>query len=270
MMKITDSSRESQILQELNTSGSVVVADLASRFGVSAVTIRKDLDALEQRSMLKRVRGGAVQAAATDEGSFAHRLTENADAKQALAAAAADLVQDGDIVSLDSSTSCYWLAQKLVDHRDLIVVTYGLHVATFLMDESSAMVVMPGGVLRRPSGSMVGSLSDPLEGRGRIRKAFFGIRSLSRQHGLMELALDEAEAKRSLVRSADSVYALFTSDKTSGFALHSFAPPSVVSGLYTDAPLAPADASAWASHDVAVTVAPAPEQSDVRDLGRRA
>lgn len=269
-MKTSDSDRETQILRQLNTEGSVVVSDLADMFGVSAVTIRKDLDALEQRSMLKRVRGGAVRAAATDEGAFAHRLTVMAEAKNALGAVAADTVEDGDIISLDSSTSCYWLAQHLVNHKNLTVVTYGLHVATFLMDESSAMVVMPGGVLRRPSGSLVGSLTDPLEGRGRIGKAFFGVKSLSRQHGLMELALDEAEAKRSLVRAADSIFGLLTSDKVSGFALHSFADADKVTGLFTDAALPAEDATAWDARGVSVTVVSEPDERPVHELGRRA
>jgi len=269
-MKTSDSDRETQILRQLNTAGSVVVSDLADMFGVSTVTIRKDLDALEQRSMLKRVRGGAIRAAATDEGTFAHRLTVMAEAKNALGAVAAESIHDGDIISLDSSTSCYWLAQHLLNHKNLTVVTYGLHVATFLMDESSAMVVMPGGVLRRPSGSLVGSLTDPLEGRGRIGKAFFGVKSLSRQHGLMELALDEAEAKRSLVRSADAVYGLLTSDKVGGFALHSFADADRVTGLFTDAPLPEEDAAAWSDRVVAVTTAAEAAAPPVRELGRRA
>ena len=70
-------SREQVILSALRTTGRVAVTDLAARFGVSSVTVRKDLDALERRSLLRRVRGGAVSLGASDEGSFEARFTDS-------------------------------------------------------------------------------------------------------------------------------------------------------------------------------------------------
>jgi DeoR/GlpR family transcriptional regulator of sugar metabolism len=101
----SDFVREEVILRELNTSGRVRVNDLAARFGVSAVTIRKDLTALEQRALLRRVRGGAVLTPIGDEGSFSDRLRQEAGAKREIGRRAAALVHDGDVIAIDSSTT---------------------------------------------------------------------------------------------------------------------------------------------------------------------
>src|SRR3954471_21355240 len=128
MASLDEFSREQVILSALRTTGRVAVADLATRFGVSSVTVRKDLDALERRSLLRRVRGGAVSLGASDEGSFEARFTDSRDRKQAIAKAAATSVRDGDVIAIDSSTTAFYLAQEIVDRRGLVVVTNGLRL----------------------------------------------------------------------------------------------------------------------------------------------
>lgn len=248
-----DFVREEGILLELNSSGRVLVNDLVEQFGVSAVTIRKDLDSLEQRSLLRRVRGGAVVSSAGDEGAFSERLRQDSNAKRALARNAAALVSDGDVIAIDSSTTCYYLAQEILDRRDLMVVTYGMRVASLFMDHSSATVIMPGGVLRRASGSLIGAFANVLEGRGRITTGFFGLATLSTHLGLLELSSEEAATKKSLVSACDSVYGLFTSSKIGGFGLHSFAEPAEISGLFTDEHADDQFVADWAAHGVPVT-----------------
>ena len=112
MASLDEFSREQVILSALRTTGRVAVNDLAARFGVSSVTVRKDLDALERRSLLRRVRGGAVSLGASDEGSFEARFTDSRDRKQAIAKAAAAAVRDGDVIAIDSSTTAFYLAQE--------------------------------------------------------------------------------------------------------------------------------------------------------------
>ena len=80
---------------------------------------------------------------------------------------------------MDASTTCYYLAEKLLERRDLMVITNGLKTATLFLEKSSAMVMMPGGVLRRSAGSMVGPFGDVLAARGTIDKGFFGVKGLS-------------------------------------------------------------------------------------------
>jgi DeoR/GlpR family transcriptional regulator of sugar metabolism len=248
-------SREQIILSALRTSGRVAVADLAERFGVSSVTVRKDLDALERRSLLRRVRGGAVGVGAVDEGSFEMRMRDSREAKQAIARAAAATVRDGDVITIDSSTTAFYLAREILDRRGLVVVTNGLRLALLLMEQSSARVLVLGGVLRRSAGSLVGPIGDLLTSRGRIAKGYFGLVALSTTHGLMDISAEEAQTKRVLASACDHVYGLFDSAKVNGFGLHSFATASEVTGLYTDEGVPPEFVTEWKGLDVPVTVA---------------
>lgn len=257
--------REQAILLELESSGRVLVSELARRFRVSTVTVRKDLDSLERRSLVRRIRGGAVSVGGSDEGAWSMRVRHSADAKRAIAQAAAALVVDGDSIALDSSTTSYYLAEQLLDRRNLTVVTNGLRTAQLLMESSTAVVVMPGGVLRRSSESMVGPIGDLLSGRGRIRKGFLGLVGLSTELGLLDVSIDETHAKTMLANACEEVWGVFDSSKAGRFALHSFVPTERITGLVTDDAIAPEVVEAWRGAGVEVkvaTVRPAPHLTE--------
>ncbi|RIJ76765.1 DeoR/GlpR transcriptional regulator [Nakamurella silvestris] len=267
MASVEEFDRERAILVELDSKGRVTVFDLAAKLGVSTVTIRKDLTALEKRAMLRRVRGGAVSAGNTDEGAFGMRIHHSTRAKQAIAVAAAGLVRPGDVVALDASTTCYYLAQELLDIRNLVVVTNGLRTATLFMEQSNAMVLMPGGVLRRSAGSMVGPIGDVLAGRGRIDKGFFGMAGLSVDHGMMDLAVEEAQSKHYIALACAQVYGLFDSSKVGRFGLHTFVATDMITALYTDSGSERSVVTDWAAAGVKVNIVTLP--AEVTDLHGR-
>jgi len=259
-------SREQVILAALRTTGRVAVNDLAERFGVSSVTIRKDLDALERRSLLRRVRGGAVSLGASDEGSFEARFSDSRDRKQAIARSAATAVRDGDVIAIDSSTTAFYLAQEILERRGLVVVTNGLRLATLLMEQSSARVLVLGGVLRRSAGSLVGPIGDVLSSRGRIAKGFFGLVALSPAHGLMDISAEEAQTKRFLADACERVIGMFESGKIGGFGLHSFAAVPAITAMYTDTSAPPGWLAEWETLGVPVHLVPTEtEQTTQRD-----
>ncbi len=247
--------REEVILRELRTNRRVTVRDLADQLGVSEVTIRKDLDTLEERSLLRRVRGGAVTSGG-EEGAFTDRMSVDAGVKRAIAREVALQIDDGDTIGIDSSTTSYYLAQELVDRDNLIVVTFGLRVALFLLEQTNATVVLPGGVVRRASGGMVGSFGGVLEGRGRIAKGFFGTATVSDTLGMLELSPEEAATKRALVASCDEIHVSFASSKIGRFGLTSYAGPSEVTRLYTDENASDAFVSTWERLGVGVVRVP--------------
>lgn len=252
-----DFVRRETILDVLSDVGSVTVNELSDRFGVSPVTVRKDLDSLEERKLLRRVRGGAVPLAqAQDEGAFDIRLRTDSPAKQAIARHAAREVIDGDTILLDSSTTSYFLGQEITDRRGLTVVTNGLRCASLLMDHSDATVIMPGGILRRSSSSMVGPLTDVFDGRGRVRIGFFGVAGLSPSRGLLEVSVEECEAKKAFVRGCERVIALFPSAKAHGFGLHAFVAPADVEEICTDDAIDDTTVGEWEAMGVSVTRVP--------------
>ena len=256
MASLDEFAREQVVLATLKSSGHVSVNDLADQFTVSTVTIRKDLETLERRGLLRRVRGGAVSVGASDEGAFEMRLRHSRESKRAIAKAVAPLVRDGDVIAIDSSTSTYYLAQEIVDRRNLVVITNGLRHAMLFMEHSSAMVLMPGGVLRRSAGSIVGPIGDVLAGRGRIRAGFFGLVGLSTLRGMMDISAEEAHTKHFMAEACDQVYGLFDSTKIDGFGLHSFAETARITGLFTDEGVTPEVEAEWNSFGVPLTAVP--------------
>jgi DeoR family transcriptional regulator of aga operon len=247
----SERERHHEVLRLLEDTRRVQVPDLAEQFGVSVVTIRKDLETLERRRLLRRVRGGAIPAPTPDEGSFELRLHHRTAEKIAIAREAAKLVRDGDAIALDGSTACYYLARELLARRGLVVVTNGLPAAEVLA-ESDATVVMPGGTLRRSSWALVGDMGATLAGRGRLAVGFFGLRSLSPDLGLLELSPEETAVKRRLVSISASVYGLFDSGKVGRFALHPFVETSAITGLITDTGMPEDDVVAWKAAGVSV------------------
>jgi DeoR family transcriptional regulator, aga operon transcriptional repressor len=247
--------RHHEVIRLLEATGRVTVPDLAERFGVSKVTVRKDLETLERRHLLRRVRGGAVSAPSPDEGSFEIRLQLQVPEKLAIAREAARLVRDGDAIAIDGSSTCYYVVKELLARRGLVVVTNGLPAAEALV-ESDATVVMPGGTLRRSSWALVGDMGATLAGRGRLAYGFFGLRGLSPDLGLLELSPDETAAKRRLLALCTEVYGLFDSSKVGRFALHPFAETSAVTGLITDAGTPDEEVMAWKAVGVPVQRVP--------------
>ena len=250
MASLSEFDREQAILLDLDEHGRVEVGALSSRFGVSTVTIRKDLENLERRSMLRRIRGGALVAQRSDEGAFEFRQRVAAKAKRAIAKRAAQLVSPGDVIAMDSSTTCFYLANELVDIAPLTVVTNGLRTSALLLKESRATVIMPGGVLRRASESMVGFFGDVLEGRGQVDKGFFGVVGLSLQRGLLDLSPDEARAKEAMAAVCRRVYGIFDSTKVERFGSHPFLPVDRITALISDTGVPAAYRKEWADAGV--------------------
>ena len=201
--------RRQRIVGLLLEQDHVRVADLATRFGTSEVTIRTDLAALAARGQLTRVRGGAMARPTTQphrELPFAESLLEHADEKAAIGYAAAQRVQSADSVILDVGTTTTAVARALVarhELRDVTVFTNGLNIALEL--EAAApwlTVVVLGGTLR----SMQHSLVDPLAGlildRITANVAFIGAHGIDAAAGLTNANIAEAEMKRRMMLAA--------------------------------------------------------------------
>jgi DeoR/GlpR family transcriptional regulator of sugar metabolism len=113
-------------------------------------------------------------------------------------------------------------------------VTNGLRSSALLLRESRATVIMPGGVLRRASESMVGFFGDVLEGRGQVDMGFFGVVGLSLQRGLLDLTPEEARAKEAMAAVCRRVYGIFDSSKVERFGTHPFLPIERITALISD------------------------------------
>jgi DeoR family transcriptional regulator of aga operon len=181
------------------------VTDLAGRFGVSAVTVRADLSALEARARVRRVRGGAVPLGER-ERPFESSQWEAPVQKSSIGVRAAAMIADGDTVILDVGTTTTAIARALVlrtDLRDVTVVTNGLNIALELEPAAPRIsVVVTGGTLRPLQHSLVNPLGTVLLERLRASVAFVGCHGVDPEVGVTNVNLPEAEVKRAMLLAA--------------------------------------------------------------------
>jgi DeoR/GlpR family transcriptional regulator of sugar metabolism len=264
------------VLRLLETREAVHVTELSELFSVSEVTIRSDLSALARQGLVARVRGGVrpLQRGQSELG-FDLRLRVEVERKQAIARAAAAMVDDGEAVALDSSTTAYYLALELREKRELVVVTNGLLIAAALADAPGINVLVTGGMLRLQAMSLVGELGSDVLRSTTINKGFLGARGLSLQRGLMDLNPEEVRIKQEMANACERVVGIFDGTKWHRSALLSFVPMDRVDAIVTDSSAPDEEVAAWREHGVdVVTVEPAPKEGapvqsrDLRPLRR--
>ncbi len=227
--------RREQILQRVNQAGQATVVDLSREFGVSEVTIRADLQALAGENLLVRTHGGAVAARHIPELSLNLRRQQQAAEKARIGQAAAAMIHNGEAVFLDTSSTSLAIAQSLMRHREVTVITNSLAVSQALIDMSGVTVVMPGGSLQRDTLSLVGVEGLDMLLRYNIQRGFFGAHGLSEPEGLTDVSAAEAEVKQRLIAMCKQVVAVLDVTKWGRAGAASFASLEQINEIITDA-----------------------------------
>lgn len=238
---MTTYERRQTLLNLLRSQPGMRVPEIAAALEVSEGTIRNDLNALEADGHLTRTHGGAVLTGqrSLSTTSFTHRHRQHAAEKETIARCAASLVQDGDAILLDASSTVYYFALALESRQRLRVVTNGIDVARLLAKNSSNTVILIGGILNPEGSSLTGLLSEQVIEDLHVQKAFVSASGFSVARGLTEVHLEEAQLKRKAILLAQQVFALLDSSKLGKEDLTSFARPEQICCLYTDAGISP-------------------------------
>lgn len=194
--------RQTYILEHVRRQGAVRVADLTEALGVSDMTIRRDLDALAQQHLLEKVHGGAtaVHGGSTQEPGFEAKATHARAEKDAIAVAAAGLVQPGAAVGLSAGTTTWTLARNLREIPEITVVTNSIRIAQVFYESPRAdqTVVLTGGV-RTPSDALVGPLAVVALRSLNLDLVIVGTHGMDERAGFTTPNLMEAETDRALV-----------------------------------------------------------------------
>ncbi len=238
---MTSFERRQRLLEILRTKPGIRVPDLAVMLEVSHGTIRNDLEALAGSGLLTRVHGGAVlkDNHSPSSPSFSARARSNESAKLIIARWAADMVEDGDSIFLDASTTVYYITRYLGDRRKLRVVTNGIEAARALSANPSNTVILMGGVLNTDGSSITGPLWESFMEDLHIRKAFVSCSGFTPEAGLTEVHIYEAQLKTRAIASAETLIALVDSSKIGKVDLTHFARTEQVDYLFTDCGLSP-------------------------------
>jgi DeoR/GlpR family transcriptional regulator of sugar metabolism len=232
---LSPEQRREQMLAYLSAEERTSVNELSQALDVSEVTVRKDLDQLEQQGLLIRVRGGAVVSGRGRlERYFAAREQEHIEEKRRIAQAAASLVHSGQQIFLDGSTTALQVARLIKDREHLVVVTNGLYTALELNFSTGITTIVVGGTMRRRSSSLVGSFNHDSLRRLRFDIGFFGARGVSARDGMMEADIEEALLKQQMASASDSVVGVVDSSKFEATAFSAFALPQEIDRIISD------------------------------------
>ncbi|HEY3323891.1 MAG TPA: DeoR/GlpR family DNA-binding transcription regulator [Planctomycetota bacterium] len=226
--------RQRQIENVLQLERKILVDDLSRRFGVSEVTIRKDLTDLEVRGVLLRTHGGAVIAERPDMVVPMHRRSlEQVSEKNRVARAAARRIKDGESILLDTGSTTLALARELRG-RNLNVITNSVLIAVELATDEQINVIVLGGTLRRSSYALMGSLALEQVRLLHVDRAFMGASGFDPKTGFSCQNLIEAETKRAMLKTAHDKVLLVDRSKFERSAFAPFCPLKEVDCVISD------------------------------------
>ncbi len=227
--------RRRAILQVIHEDGRVVVRDLARRFHISVITIRKDLEFLHHQGQLERTHGGAlpVKTGALMDSSIQEKERLHRQEKTRIAAAAARMIGKGQVIILDSGTTTTAIARSCRHVKNLTVVTNAINIGAELAD-SPVEVILTGGSLRKNSFSLVGPLAEESLRKLSADLLFLAVDGFDIPYGLTTPNLLEARVNRAMAESARRTVVVCDSSKFDRRSLSLILPTSAVHETVTD------------------------------------
>lgn len=209
----TTVERRRIILEELEKNKQVKMSDLFRLFNVSKVTLRKDLQYLESKNLLIRSRGGAMlPVKMADDLSVKQRMVLNLKQKKAIATAAVSMIGEGDTIIIDSGTTLMQLACLLNRFQNLTVITNAIDIALKLSEFDHLKIIVPGGIFRRNSFSLVGVFAVDNFGMFRADRYFVSADGIN-EDGVFTSNLEEGQLAKLIMSNAKENILLIDSSK---------------------------------------------------------
>jgi DeoR family transcriptional regulator of aga operon len=231
--------RLNEIIDRVVENGSVDVLHLAKEFGVSAATIRRDLQTLHGQGLLRRTHGGALPKPAGLELPIRYKTSRQHREKRAIGLAAATLVKDGDVVGMTGGTTATEVARAFADRRDLTVVTNALNIAAELVSRPNIRLVVVGGNARHASYELVGPAAEAMIAQYHLDVAFVGTDGLTVAEGCTTHDEMEAHTDLAFIGRAARTVVIADSSKIGKVTFARICGLDVVDTLVTDAGIDP-------------------------------
>lgn len=246
-------SRRARIAETVGSLGECSVELLARKFGVSEMTIRRDLQTLAEAGRVLRTHGGAATSERVSfEFKFLERVRERQHAKQEIARTAAALVRAGQSVLIDSGTTTLAIAQQLKGRRDLTVITSSLPIASELQFCDAIQVYLLGGQIRRQSPDLIGALAESNLENVRADLAFLGADAVDERGFAYNKSPEVARMLVHMAKAARKIFVVADSSKIGRTELMRFGSLRRWDGLITDRDLPRRQAAALARAGVKV------------------
>jgi DeoR/GlpR family transcriptional regulator of sugar metabolism len=239
---VLSAQRKARIVQQLQEKGFVEIAELSSSLAVDRSTIRRDLEELASRGLVRRTRGGALPGPASGLKDIPYEVKriEHTPEKQAIGRVAAARVQPGEAVLLDSGSTTYQIALALRRHQDISVVTNDLNVAMSLAEAPGIRLVVTGGILLESVYTLVGPRTVQELRELNVDRAFLGADAIHHQAGITNVTFVEVEVKQAMIAAAREVVVAADSSKFEHRALAKVCDLDAVDLILTNDGLDPA------------------------------
>ena len=229
--------RQQRISDILAENGIVQVSRLADEFGVSELTIRRDLDQMEENRLLKRTHGGAtILRNMNAEPHYLQKAAQFAEEKKSIARKASELVEDDDIVMVNSGTTASAVLRALLESgRSITIITNNIDVFNQPDTLGKCTIILTGGVYRSRSRALSGSIAtSPLEGMF-ANKSFIGVDGISEDAGLTTPIYEESVVSRMMLKhTSGKAYVIATHNKIGVVSNYMIGRTDEIHGIITD------------------------------------
>ena len=248
--------RRGKILELLKEDGSAKVITLSRIFKVSEVTVRQDLEKLESEGLIIREHGGAYLKSVEDHvKNFSLMNQENLDKKQIIGKKAAELVESGDTIILDSGSTTTEMAKKLIGRKNITVITNALNIALMLGAEPGIELNMTGGEFKPPTLSLTGQKAADFFEDIHVDKLFLATAGISLRSGLTYPSLSDIVVKKAMIDVAEKVYLVADSSKIGKNAFASLGALSLIDFIITDSEIDKERAQILRDHEIEFIIA---------------
>ncbi len=206
--------RRREILARLAVDGKVIVAELAKDFGVTEETIRRDLEKLDKEGLVSKTYGGAVSkhSSALDL-PYNVRESVNVEQKQAIADVIFDLINDGDRILVDSSSTALYIIKRIKEKKNLTIITNSVKILLELAEKHDWTVLSTGGVLKKNALSLMGSSAEKMINSYHVDTAICSCKGIDMTLGVTDSNEGDSLIKQAMLSSAEKRILALDGDK---------------------------------------------------------
>lgn len=222
----TGDKRQQKIIDLIGAEKKISVSELSERTGVSQVTIRKDLNALEKQGLISRSHGFATVLESTD---INNRMDHRYHIKQKMARAAADMVNQGETIMVESGSACALLVRELAEQKkECTVITNSVFIADFVRKSEGIRIIVLGGEYQKESQTLVGPLIRKSSEPFHVDKFFLGTDGWTKSNGFMSQDFMRTEAVKTMASRAEKIIIMTDSEKFfRSSVIHQFQPEEI-------------------------------------------
>lgn len=196
--------RRNIILEKLNIDGKVIVATLAMEFNVTEETIRRDIEKLEKEGLATKTYGGAISTSSKNKDlPYNVRRKSNVDLKQKIAKVVAEMINDGDQIILDASSTSIFVARQIKNKNNITLITNSVEILLELADKTGWTILSTGGSLREGAFSLSGGSAERMIRDHHVDIAICSAKGIHMNNGISESNEKDAEMKKAIFNSSD-------------------------------------------------------------------